>query len=134
MEIFAIIMTKAKYSCGLACSSFFFYQSLQMLINSISLVLSESLVYTCEPQAWRYLLWPVLVIHVQPETTNFGYITKVVGSGDSKNHGEGLGFVKKFKNNPIQGCINSLGMKPLDIAKVGNPDQPNNRGNYLLST
>ena len=97
-----------------------------MLINSISMVLSESLVNTCDSQASRHLLWHVLVVQDKPETTNFGYITKVVGSGDSKNHGEGLGFVKKFKNNPIQGCINSLGMKPLDIAKVGNPDQPNN--------
>ena len=67
-----------------------------MLINSISLVLSESLVYTCEPQAWRYLLWPVLVIHVQPETTNFGYITKEVGSGDTKTTAKGWDSLKQL--------------------------------------
>ena len=39
-----------------------------------------------------------------------------------------MGFVKTI----VQGNINSLGMKPLDIEKVGNSVKSNNRGNNLL--
>ena len=120
-------MTKAKYSCGLACISFFVNQGLQMLINNISLVLSESLVYTCEPQAWRYLIWHVSVVHVQPETTILGTQLKQLVLGTRKTTAKGWDSLEI-----ILGYINTLGMKPLDIAKVGKPVKPNNRGNYLL--
>ena len=51
IKVVAIIMTKAKFSCELDCNSCFVDKGLQMLISLISMVLSESLVYTCDPQS-----------------------------------------------------------------------------------
>ena len=64
IEVVVCYVTKPQYSYKQSSISLFVNQSLQILINSISMVLSESLVYTCEPQAWIYLLWHVSVVHV----------------------------------------------------------------------